>query len=227
VAPETIDAYELGLKTSLLDNRLIFNVAAFLQDDRNYQATVADPTRLAVVYLSNVPKVRSKGFEVDMRAAVSDNLSVYGALAYTDAKIIDFPAGACPLELSNFNTCDLAGYPIPGIPEWSASFGGEFKQGVTLFDAPSEAYLGFDYSYRSSVNNGGASAATRLEPLHLVNARLGLRAGNRRMDVSLWVKNLFDKQYFSDIAAGAGNTGLLTGQLGDERTYGLTLRFHF
>lgn len=227
VAPESIDAYEVGLKSSLLNNRLIFNVAAFLQNDRNYQATVADPTRPAVVYLSNVPKVRSKGFEIDMRGVLSDNFSVYGGLAYTDANLVSIPAGACPLELSNFNTCDLSGYPIAGIPKWSASFGGEAKQPVTLFDSPSEAYLGFDYSYRSSVNNGGYSAATVLPPLHLANARLGIRASNRRLDLSVWVKNLFDKQYFSDIAVGTGNTGLLTGQLGDERTFGVTARFHF
>ena len=227
VAPESIDSYELGLKTTLLDNRVTFNVAGYLQNDRNYQATVADPARLAVVYLSNVPKVRSKGFEIDMQARLADNVSVYGALAYTDAKIIDLPASACPLELSNQNTCDLSGYPISGIPKWSASFGGEIKQPVTVFGAPSEAYLGFDYSYRSTVNNGGYSAATQLEPLHLANARIGVRALNRRMDLSVWAKNLFDKQYFSDIVPGVGNTGLLTVQLGDPRTYGVTLRFHF
>lgn len=227
VAPESIDSYELGLKTTLLDNRVTFNVAGYLQNDRNYQATVADPARLAVVYLSNVPKVRSKGFEIDMQTRLADNVSVYGALAYTDAKVIYLPASACPLELSNQNTCDLSGYPISGIPKWSASFGGEFKQPVKIFAAPLEAYLGFDYSYRSTVNNGGVSAATQLEPLHLVNARIGVRALNRRMDLSVWAKNLFDKQYFSDIAPGVGNTGLLTAQLGDPRTYGVTLRFHF
>lgn len=227
VAPESIDAYEVGLKSNMLDNRLIFNVAAFLQNDRDYQATVADPTRLAVIYLSNVPKVRSKGFEIDMNGAVSNNFSVYGALAYTDAKLVSYPAAACPLELSNRNTCDLSGYPIAGIPKWSASVGGEAKQPVTVFDTASEAYLGFDYSYRSSVNNGGYSAATVLPPLNLANVRLGVRALNRRTDLSVWVKNLFDKEYFSDIAAGVGNTGLLTGQLGDPRTYGVTLRLHF
>ena len=227
VAPESIDAYEVGLKTSLLDNRVTFNVAGYLQNDRNYQANVADPTRLAVVYLSNVPKVRSKGIEIDMQGRLSDNFSVYGALAYTDAKIVSYPASACPLELTNLNTCDLSGYAIAGIPKWSASFGGEVKQPVTVFDAQSEAYLGFDYSYRSEVNNGGYSAATLLEPLHLVNARLGVRAANHRIDASLWVKNLFDKQYLSDVAVGTGNTGLLTAQLGDPRTYGVTLRFHF
>ena len=227
VAPESIDAYEVGLKTGLFDNRVTFNIAGYLQNDRNYQANVADPTRLAVVYLANVPKVRSKGVEIDMQGRLADNLSIYGALAYTDAKIVDYPASACPLELSNLNTCNLSGYPIAGIPKWSASFGGEFKQSVAIFNAPSEAYLGLDYSYRSEVNNGGYSAATVLEPLHLVNARLGIRAASRRMDASLWVKNLFDKQYFSDIAVGTGNTGLLTAQLGDPRTYGVTLRFHF
>lgn len=227
VAPESIDAYEVGIKTSLIDNRVTFNVAGYLQNDRNYQANVADPSRIAVLFLSNVPKVRSKGIEIDMQGRLSDNLSIYGAMAYTDAKLIEFPATACPLELSNQNTCNLSGYPIAGIPKWSASFGGEFKQPVTVFDAPSEAYLGFDYSYRSEVNNGGYSAATLLDPLNLVNARLGIRAANRRMDASLWVKNLFDKQYFSDVAVGAGNTGLLTAQLGDPRTYGVTMRFHF
>ncbi|WP_292931816.1 TonB-dependent receptor [Novosphingobium sp. PASSN1] len=227
VAPESIDAYEIGFKSTLFDNHLIFNVAGFLENDRNYQATVADPTRLSVSYLANVPKVRSKGVEIDTRGTLSDNISFYGALAYTDAKFVDYPAGPCPLELTNQNTCNLAGYRVAGIPKWSASFGGELKQPVTVFRAPSEAYLGFDYSYRSSVNNGGLSAATLLSPLHLVNARLGARALNRRMDVSVWVKNLFDKRYLSDIAVGVGNTGLLTGQLGDQRTFGATLRFHF
>jgi iron complex outermembrane receptor protein len=162
VAPESIDAYEVGLKTSLLDNRLTFNLAGYLQNDRNYQANVADPTRLAVVFLSNVPKVRSKGIEVDMQGRLSDNISVYGALAYTDAKIVSYPASACPLELTNLNTCDLSGYAIAGIPKWSASFGGEVKQPVTVFDAPSEAYLGLDYSEQRRLFCRYAASATSL-----------------------------------------------------------------
>lgn len=227
VEPETVDAYELGLKSGLFDNRLTFGVAAFLQEDRNYQATVGDPARLAVFYLSNVPEVRSQGIELDFRGNLADSLSIYGAMAYTDAEIIDFPAGPCPLELSNQNTCNLAGYAIAGVPKFSASLGGEFHQPVTVFDAPSEAYLGLDYSYRSTVNNGGSSAATELAPLNLVNARMGIRSINRRVDASIWVRNLFDKQYFGGLTVLAGNTGAIGGQLGDPRTYGVTLRFHF
>src|SRR5262249_53519143 len=60
VAPESIDNYEIGLKSSLNSGRLRVNADAFWSSDSNYQATLWDTTNL-VSYLSNIPSVRSRG----------------------------------------------------------------------------------------------------------------------------------------------------------------------
>ncbi|MFV3517355.1 hypothetical protein ACNJD8_22350, partial [Mycobacterium tuberculosis] len=60
----------------------------------------------------------------------------------------------------------------------------------------------------------------------IVNARVGVRLGDGgRYDLSLWARNLFDKDYFQTL--NVVNYGLVTAILGDPRTYGATLKVRF
>jgi len=54
--------------------------------------------------------------------------------------------------------------------------------------------------------------------------RIGFKTEDGFLDVSLWAKNLFDKDYFLSLSATQANIGLITGQVGEPRTYGVTLR---
>ena len=56
----------------------------------------------------------------------------------------------------------------------------------------------------------------------LFNARIGLRNDNGLWDISVWARNLGDKQYFQALNPGA--FGLVTGTIGDPRTVGVTLK---
>jgi iron complex outermembrane receptor protein len=56
----------------------------------------------------------------------------------------------------------------------------------------------------------------------IANARIGLRTEDGRWDLSIWARNLLGKDYFTTLSAA--NTGVITGQLGEPRTYGFTLR---
>jgi len=227
VKSETVDSFEIGFKSSLLDNRATINAAAYIQNDKNYQATVVDPSG-RVTYLSNVPKVRGKGAELSVAARPSDNLSLYASAAYADVKYASFPAGQCPLEQSNLPSCDLSGLQLPGVPKWAFSLGGEARQDVSVFDQEAQAYLAIDFSYRTSMNTTPQlSKYTVVPDLSLMNARIGIRAQNKRIDAYLFAKNIFNKDYFSTLIAGAGNTGVIFGKVGDPRTYGLTVRFHY
>ena len=58
----------------------------------------------------------------------------------------------------------------------------------------------------------------------IVNARVGFRVGTG-WTLSLWARNLFNTEYFDLLTAAPGNTGLIVGQPGDQRTAGVTLRF--
>ncbi len=57
----------------------------------------------------------------------------------------------------------------------------------------------------------------------IANLRAGVRTANG-WDVYGWVRNAFNRDYFQFLATQSGNTGLVVGQPGDPRTYGVTFR---
>ena len=60
----------------------------------------------------------------------------------------------------------------------------------------------------------------------LVNARVGFRF-NDGWSLTVWARNLLDENYYELLTAAPGNSGLYVGQVGDQRTAGVTLRFGF
>ena len=226
IAPETIDSVEGGAKTAFFDHRLILNADLFWENDTNYQANLYN-SALGKQYLSNVPKVRSQGVEIDAQAQPVNHVSLYGSLTYDDAVYASYANGVCGLENITLSHCNLSGAPLAGVPRWAASAGGEVSQPLKLGSHEAETYLGVDYSFRSSLYSASTdSIYSRLPSLNLVNARLGLRAANGRWDAYIFARNLLNQNYFLFIAPGVGNTGALDGELGDPRTFGVTLRAH-
>jgi iron complex outermembrane receptor protein len=224
IAPETLDAYEVGLKTHLFDGAVTLNGALFWQNDQNYQANLIDPV-IGKQYLSNVPKVRSRGVEVDATARLGENLNLYSSLAYDDAIYDSFVNGVCGLERITSPRCDLSGADLAGVPRWSVSVGGEYHRPIT---DTVEAFGGFDYTFRSSLYSAATdSIYSKLPALSLVNARLGVRSARSAWSAYVWVKNLADEKYFTFTSAGTGNTGALFSQLGDPRAFGATFRVKY
>jgi outer membrane receptor protein involved in Fe transport len=66
------------------------------------------------------------------------------------------------------------------------------------------------------------SRYSRVEAYGVSNVRLGLRRGDRRWDIALWVRNMFDQDYFQQSALRS--TGWIAAAPGDPRTLGVTLR---
>jgi len=90
-----------------------------------------------------------------------------------------------------------------------------------------QVYVGYDGSYRSKFSsNPSRSAYTDINGYALSNFRLGFKA---RDDFNLfgWVRNAFDQNYYEVLATQSGSTGLVVGQPGDPRTYGVTLSKSF
>ncbi|WP_137898672.1 TonB-dependent receptor [Sphingomonas sp. 2SG] len=245
VKPEKVNNYEIGLKTQFLDRRLTLNLAGFWTDVSDYQATVNN-NAINVIrgYLANAGKVRSRGVEFDSSFRPSKRLSVYVSGAFTDAKYVDFKNAPCPPELSGGTAtapggvtdpagtpggrspafCDISGQRLPGISKWSFSYGGEYN--VPVDGAGGEVYIGYDGNYRSRFSsNPSPSAYTWIEGYSLSNVRAGYRKND--FNVFGWVRNAFDQNYFELLSTQSGNTGLIVGQPGDPRTYGLTVSKRF
>lgn len=248
VKPEQVNHYELGLKTQWLDRRITANLAAFWTDIRDYQATVTNG-QLGVLrgYLANAEAVRTRGVELDTAFRPTERLNLYANAAYTDAKYVRFTDAPCPPELSGGrapaagetpsapgtpggispNACDVSGQRLPGISKWAFSYGAEYALPARIGGEDGNAYLGFDGSYRSRFSsNPSPSAYTYINGYALTNFRLGYRA-DAGWNAFLWLRNAFDQNYYELLATQSGNTGLIVGQPGDPRTYGVTISASF
>ena len=248
VKPEKVNHFELGLKTQFLDRRLTLNLAGFWTEISDYQATVTNG-QLGVLrgYLANAGKVRTRGLEFDSAFRPTDRFSFYANGAYTDAKYVKFVDAPCPPELSGGTTatagqtpsapgtaggispqnCDISGQRLPGVSKWAFSYGAEYDLPATLAGLDGQVYLGYDGSYRSTFSsNPSRSAYTDINGYALSNFRLGFKAKDS-WNVFGWLRNAFDENYYDVLALQSGSTGLIVGQPGDPRTYGLTVSRSF
>lgn len=247
IRPESVNHFEIGLKTQFLNRKATFNLTGFLTEISNYQATVNNG-QLGVLrgYLANADKVRSQGIEADFKVRPSDRFSLYANAAYTDAEYVKFVDAPCPPELAGGTTvaagqianapgtpgglspanCDISGQRLPGVSKWAISYGAEFNTPVTLLGKEGQAYLGIDGNYRTDFSsNPSPSIYTKVDGYALTNLRLGFRSEG--IDIYGWVRNLANVNYFDLLQVAPSNVGLIVGQTGDPRTFGGTIKVSF
>ena len=192
-------------------------------------------------------EIRVRGFEADFSVRPSERFSLYANGAFTDHEYRKFTDAPCPPELSGGTTvtsgqtpsapgtagglspanCDISGQWLPGVSKWAFSYGAEYNVPTELLGQEGAAYLGFDGNYRSKFSsNAFRSAYTDVDGYAISNFRLGFRT-EKGWDVFGWVRNAFDANYFEQLAVPSGNTGLIVGQPGDPRTWGVTFKAAF
>jgi iron complex outermembrane receptor protein len=225
VRPEHVKNYEAGIKTTPFRGGTA-NLAVFDTEIDDFQAQVTNGD-VGVIrgYLANAEKVRVRGAEFDGSAAFSRRFSLYGSAAYTDAKYVTFTDAPPPIEETGGPAfVDISGTVLPGISKWAFSVGSEASHPGSLFNSRGEYFAAIDASYRSSFSSSATYSKYMVVPAYsLFNARVGFRMASG-WTLSVWGRNLFDKNYFDLLTAVAGNTGLLVGQPGDPRAFGMTLR---
>lgn len=225
VAPERNTTYEAGMKTDLFDQRLRFNLAGFYTEVRDFQATLVDTTQTVALrgYLSNIPRVTVKGFEVDTVAVPIVGLQLRASVAYANGRYSEYPKGPCPLELqsSAIASCNLTGGRLSGLPRWSTTIGGDYAFPVSL----GEAFIHADSSWRTSYYGDPAlSRFTLIDGYNITNASIGYRAA-KGWSVAFFARNMFNSNYIQNLTTQAGNSGLILGTPSDPRVIGATLGF--
>jgi iron complex outermembrane receptor protein len=225
IRPETVNAYEVGLKSQFFDRRLLLNLAGFWTDVSDFQSSVTTLTNLgtSLQYLQNVGKVRSRGVEADSSFALTRHISLTANGAFTDAYYVSYPNAPVPVELSDNTSLisvNLSGKQLPGAPRFSYSLGADASQPLS---GDIELYGHADYNHRSSFFTQVTDSIYSRAPAYgLLTARLGLRTQDHHWDVSVWARNLTNAHYYQTISAQ--NTGQIGGTIGEPRTFGGTIR---
>jgi len=228
VKPEGVKHFEVGFKTEPFRN-VTANVALYNTGIDDFQTQVVNAS-VGVLrgYLANAEEARVRGVEFDSTARVSRNFTLYGAAAYTDARYISFTDAPPPLEETGGpQVKDVSGSVLPGISKWATSFGGEFSHDARVAGVRGQLFAAADTSYRSNFSSSAsASKYLVVDGYALVNARAGFRF-NDGWSLTIWARNLLNENYYELLTAAPGNSGLYVGQVGDQRTAGVTLRFGF
>ncbi len=226
IKPEYVSHIEAGIKSTPLPG-LTLNVSVFNTDIKDYQ-TLVQTAELGVNrgYLANAEKVRVTGAELDINAQVGKYFSFFGALSYTDAKYVAFTNAPVPLEETGASVSfkDISGGKLPGVSKWAGALGGEIAAPVNFIGQRGKVFLALESSFRSSFSSSPSpSQYLNIDGYFLLNGRAGFRA-TRGTSIFVWSRNLLDKNYFEQLLPGAGNAGHYAAVLGDQRTYGVTLR---
>ena len=230
VKPETVNAWEVGVKSQFWDRRVTLNAAAYWTEVKNYQAGITEQigtTSSTIRYISNIPGVRSRGVELDLTLAPTRWIRLTASGAYNEAVYKDYKnAQVAPENRTLRQIQDLTGIQLANAPKFIYNISADVSQPVRLLTSDDEVYARVDYNHRSSNDTSGSNSLyTKIPGYGLANARIGVRLADARYDLSAWVTNLFDTRYFESL--GASNQGLITGALGNERTFGGTLRVRF
>ncbi len=222
VKPEKVNHIEFGLKTEFFDAKAKLNLSAFRTDVKDYQASVVNG-QIGVLrgYLANADKVRVQGIEAEFLAKPAEGVSLYANGSLIDAKYRRFTDAPCAIELTGGpQTCDISGQDLPGVSKWTLSYGAEY---AIPAGSSNEIYAGLDGSYKSAFSSSATpSQYTRVDGYGLLSLRAGWR-NDDGWNVFGWVRNVGDTKYFDYLTIQPGNSGLIVGQPGDPRTWGLTV----
>ncbi|RKR09200.1 iron complex outermembrane receptor protein [Flavobacterium sp. 90] len=232
IKPEKVNHYEIGVKTSPFRNS-VFNLAFFNTEIKDFQTNV-QAAELGVNrgYLANADKVRVRGAELDASFVVNRNLTINGAATYTEGTYVKFTNAPLPLEETGTTVGgvqvaykDVSGTDLPGVSRWAGSLGGELSDDAKFFGNAGKIFLAVDSYARSEFSSSPSASKYLIVPGYAIfNARLGFRA-SEGLSIHFWGRNLLNKDYYEQLLPAGGNTGQYAGVIGDQRTYGITLKY--
>ncbi len=207
VAAEESDAYEVGIKTTLLDQRLQLNVVGFYTEYDNFQAqnTILGQDGSVQLDISNVGQLETQGIEIDAVALLGDNFILRGGFAWIDATVKSYPNARCFPNQTEAQGCveiapgatvqDLAGEDLSNSPDYKLTLAGEYT--LPLTSMPFEGFANFSYRWQDDVVfNLNQDPEMQYDSFDVLDLSVGIvereRAAYR---VTLFVNNVLDENY--------------------------------
>lgn len=236
VRPSTADNYEIGVKSTFLDRRLVLDVAAYQEILYGFQTSISYLLPNGTTYrgATNAGNIRARGVEWDVQAALGHGVLVTFDGNYNDGIYQSAPSLPAPAELSynGVSTVNATGQVAPYSPKWTLAVTPSWDYQIGDHE---EFYSYAQYSYTSQYSTGVTqSVYSQIPGQFTLNLRAGVRLEDGRYDVSLYANNATNERNIASqglLAApsGAGVTAYLgrTVSYNPPALYGVTLRAKF
>ncbi len=216
--PESLTAYEVGLKSDLFDRRLRINLAGFYYDYKDLQVQRTGTFALIVF---NGAKARIYGVDADVTASLTDNLTLTSGFALIDTKFKSFegcpiaqPMGGIPQV-----TGSCTGNDVPFAAKFTASGALNYTREVASGELQASGNIYYNSGYFFESDNVLRQARY---------AKLGASLKWTSKDgysISIVGRNLTDRRTLA--SAGSQSNGNLTSTWADPRTFSVILGMQF
>jgi iron complex outermembrane receptor protein len=221
--PETVDTFELGVKSEWFERRLRLNAAVFSSAYDDMQVTVQRAVGNNVAsQVLNAASASIDGLELEGTFAATDALQFNLILGYTDAsfdevRVFDIPSQSV-IDVSNL-------WSFANTPKLTGTVGGKYVMAM----AGGELVLNAALSHRSETQIFELPSMLDFGSYTLFNAGATWYAPDGHWDVSLQGRNLGNKEvriagYNFALLAGEQT---ITGYYADPRTVSLSVGYRF
>jgi iron complex outermembrane recepter protein len=205
--------YELGWKTTLLDNRLRFNGAIFREQWDDFQYQVLGANGLREIY--NVGQAQIDGVEMDVSWAATEQLMLSGGLSYLNSELTENfcgfnnpetgqPETRNPCQAPVYDDNDvLIGYEdqapeapkgtqLPVTPEWKGNVTARYKFNVAEFESYLQGAVVYTGERRTDLRDHENAIYGNMPSYTLTDLSAGF--GRNGWNVELFIRNAFDER---------------------------------
>jgi len=220
---ETVQSYEIGIKSMLADRTLRLNASVFDQKYTNFQLNTFTGIQFVV---SSIRRVESKGAEFDTTWATPlSGLSLGGGVTYAFTNINEFGDSLSLFAPNEATSLSRLNDRLSFAPLWSGVVAATY---TVPLSSSLEFHANINEKYNSSYNTGSDLDPRKLQGAYgLVNARLGLGAPDGKWTLELWGANLGNKTYYQVAFDAPFQFNQIDAFMADPRTFGITARTKF
>lgn len=209
---ETSSNFELGVKSELLDNRLVLNAAVFhtLFDNQQFffsQATTEGIYRAII----NIPKTHVDGGELEAQAKVTDWLRLLGSVGYNKTRIVEF------------SDASYDGKRTPQVYGFTGNLAAEASHSIV---ERLQLTARIDYQHRGDVYWDLANDL-RTPSKDFLNARIAVERADSAWSLALYSRNITNERTPAAVGANAFGAGLTLRSFNEPRQSGVELQVRF
>lgn len=172
---EELWSYELGVKNTFFNNRLMINASIYLMDISDMQ--VSENISSLESYVTNAAEATGKGIELEVTGRITTGLTMTAGFGYTDIEFDDFKDAAG----------DYQGNKSTYSPAYTFNVGAQYRW-ENGFYARADL-IGYGEMYFDKANE------YKRDAYQIINAKIGYET--KHFDIYLYGKNIFDEKYDS------------------------------
>jgi iron complex outermembrane recepter protein len=209
--PETLNAFEVGMKSNLAGGMTTLNVSAFYYDYEDYQAF----SQISQVQTVTNQDAEAQGLEVELNARPTDRLTLQLGASFMDSKVKD-------IRLPDQAT--IVDHDLPQAPSVSGNALAryEFPLGAGTMSIQGDVYYTDDFCFTTL-----CAPVEQEESYTVANARIGYAAPGGRWEVAAFVNNLFEEEYRVYAFDSSLFAGVVAGVYAKPLTWGVTASVRF